>query len=211
MSKRYEKSYGGKYDADLDIVEIAKRVKSEIREASKNGDLPEMKVSVTTDRYSGGQSLSVRIKTLPEGFEVCNPEYVEKMVENPHGYDPVPRYSEKMRDVISKVEGIVGAYNYDGSDSMIDYFDVNFYTHVNLDDDSSYFRSAKEAYIAAKNSEPEFDDTVLARRISSLIVEVDDVLADMDGHPLAEEVSRAGTALERIYIKMTAHMEDEAA
>ena len=35
-------------------------------------------------------------------------------------------------DVMKQVEAIVAAYNHDGSDIQSDYFDVNFYSHVNF-------------------------------------------------------------------------------
>jgi hypothetical protein len=126
----YERVYGEKYQKGLDIAEIAKLVRKDIRAAIKSGNLPEIRTSVRISRYSGGQSLNVEIKGVPDGFVIHNPEWVRFSLENPHIVPRIPRYSEKSRDVEKTLERIVSAYNHDGSETMIDYFDVNFYAHV---------------------------------------------------------------------------------
>lgn len=130
---RYERSYGDKYAATsgLDIAAIAKLVRAEIKAAVASGDLPKATYSVRISRYSGGQSMDVRVSGLP--FSLVNLErfYVEEgRVEEFRG---VHYLSDAARDVESKLEAMVGAYNYNGSDSMTDYFDVRFYGHVEIE------------------------------------------------------------------------------
>jgi len=40
--------------------------------------------------------------------------------------------SDEGRALDTQLEAMISAYNFDGSDSMTDYFHVNFYGHVNI-------------------------------------------------------------------------------
>ncbi len=72
---------------------------------------PDLKTGVRVSKYSGGQSLDIVVKS--PYFERGTAEY---------------------RFVESELDNIMNAYNYDNSDSMVDYFDVNFYGHVRFED-----------------------------------------------------------------------------
>lgn len=133
---------GVKYEAtkDLDLAEIAKRVRADIKAAIVSGALPKgLKTSVRISRYSGGQSMTISVKGLPEGFKVYQPGYV-RATKNFTDYG---RRNESWyegngataayNDMIGKLKAIGDAYNRDNSDIMVDYFDVNFYLHVDLD------------------------------------------------------------------------------
>lgn len=50
--------------------------------------------------------------------------YVKALEENPSFYGI---YTEYFKSVVKDVDAFVNSYNYDDSDSMTDYFDVNFY------------------------------------------------------------------------------------
>ena len=118
---------GSKYDRDVDVKEIAKRLRTEIKEAVKKGELPQGKYSVTIDRYSMGQSIDIRITEL-EG-PIMNPGYDHM------SSDPELRYfyAPKVRVAIEKLREMKEAYNRDNSDIMTDYFDVKFYGSVDVD------------------------------------------------------------------------------
>lgn len=112
MSFKFE---GSKYKETkgLDIAEIAKLVRAEIKEKH-----PGIKTSVRIERYAGGRSLNVEIKGVPF-----------KILSTPEGQ----RYSLLANDLKKSIEGIVNQYNFDNSDSMTDYFHVRFYTHIEFD------------------------------------------------------------------------------
>lgn len=127
----YSKTYGSKYQDGLDIKEIAKLVRTEIRKAVKSGVLPKLKASVKISRYSGGRSLSVNIKEC--SFKVLDPAYLKFCRVHPHESYGKSRFSETASDVLAQVNAIAESYNYDGSDTMTDYFNVNYYTNVGFD------------------------------------------------------------------------------
>lgn len=64
---------GAKYDQNLSIVEIAKRVRKDLKAA-----YPKTKFGVTIQRYAGGRSLNVKVKAT-EGL-VCRHK-VEEIVD----------------------------------------------------------------------------------------------------------------------------------
>lgn len=124
---------GSKYNKDLNIKDIAKLIRKDIKTAIKEGKLPEMKTSVRINRYSGGQSLTIDIKEFKVGG-FLNPEYIKAYHKNPHlAYTEYPpRYYPFVERALEDLERIANAYNYDNSDSMFDYFDVNYYTTIGI-------------------------------------------------------------------------------
>lgn len=132
----YGYSVGNKYERGLDVAEIAKRVRADIKAAVKAKALPAGKYSVTISRFSGGRSMDVRVRDLPASFVLLNPERVKREAANPHEfiYDGhCPRYTPEGKAMLSLLERIANAYNYNRSDTMTDYFDVNYYCHVSVD------------------------------------------------------------------------------
>lgn len=150
---RYAVAYGKKYEKGLDVAGIAKRVRADLKTAVAAGELPAAKYSVTISRYAGGQSLSVRINGVP--FAIVNEERVRRDTLEPHTYhaDTLFLHSERGRELLGKVEAIVAAYNFDGSDSMTDYFHVNFYGHVDFGSQETEEREALRAKYEAEAEE----------------------------------------------------------
>lgn len=130
----YEIAYGKKYEQGLDVSEIAKRVRQEIKEAIAQGGLPKgLKISVTISRFSGGRSLDATIKEVPAGFVICNPERVKLEADDPNTAFPVchyPIFTPEAEVITEKIKTLIAAYNYDGSEIQADYWNVNFYSNV---------------------------------------------------------------------------------
>lgn len=140
----YERSYGPKYEPGLDTAEIAKRIRASVKTLVKAGTLPaDWKYSVRTDRFAGGSAIRVRA-TSPRPIMVMTSD--EQWEAQVRGGDPVrhPETGEWVRHygeshtveaaavyAILKVEQ--AAYNFDGSETQVDYWDVNYYGEVNLD------------------------------------------------------------------------------
>ena len=82
-----------------DTKEIAKICRTKLRKL-----FPMVKFSVTTSRFSGGSEISCSIKESP--FE---------------------KDSIYLKVIMLYATELINSYNYDNSDSMTDYFDVNFY------------------------------------------------------------------------------------
>ena len=134
--------YSDKYEQGLDITEIAKRLRKEIREAVKAGELPKCKYSVRIARYSMGQSLHVSITNTP--FPIHNRRYLELDHEILHcddgrshamyvERDETQRWTPEAEALIPKVEALANQWNYDGSDSQTDYYHVNYSMSVDYD------------------------------------------------------------------------------
>jgi hypothetical protein len=129
----YSISYGEKYQRDRDIKEIAKLVRADIKAAIQEKKLPEGKYSVKIDRFSGGQSLSIVVLPLQTPSLIQNPKRVLLEHNNQGHLSGMPLYTDEGKAFLNTLEAIVAAYNYDGSDSSVDYFNVNFYRSIGFD------------------------------------------------------------------------------
>ncbi len=131
--KNARRHNGSKYDPALDVKEIAVRLRAEYKDAIKAGTLPKMKIGVRIERYSGGRSIRVTLKDV-QGIGVINPEYWQAVKKDGHGARPAgERYTEEFKAAKARVEEMREAYNFDDSDSMTDYFHVNYYGNTDVD------------------------------------------------------------------------------
>ena len=141
--------YGDRYLVvkNKSTTAIAKHIRADIKESIREGALPNgLKVSVRTKYFSGGSSIDVSVTACRVRFlnEVPDPAT--------DSYRNRERYTVAGKSILRVLGGIVGAYNYDGSDPMTDYFNVNFYAHVNFDWELE--ADAREAlYLVAADAE----------------------------------------------------------
>lgn len=102
---------GANYDANKTVKEIAKEVRAYIRKTHKD-----CKFSVTSDR----NCLSIQlIKSVEE-------------VRLPLNKDRISKFTEYGQNLYDSVFNFAESFNYDKSEIMTDYFDVNFYLRVQL-------------------------------------------------------------------------------
>lgn len=159
----YERSYGYRYSdlADTSAAGIAKAIRADIKTAVTEGLLPERwKYSVRSDSFSGGRSVSVEVRDCADAYRECDgvgcrnvwcaarndPAYA-------HGASPHDVLTDEGEAARMTLERIHGAYNHDGSESMVDYFDVRYYGGVSFEDArSAEFRAAESARLAAKKA-----------------------------------------------------------
>ena len=130
-----EKVIGAQYEStkDLDVADIAKLIRADIKAAKKRGDLPKsLKTSVRISRYAGGQSLDVTVKG---GIPVHTEAYLRWYRAGDYRTDTPDRYVPSFKALKAALKAIVEAYNFDGSDLMTDYFNVRFYGDVLVDSD----------------------------------------------------------------------------
>jgi hypothetical protein len=148
----YERSYGYKYGegGKLDTAAIAKLIRQDIKTAVSEGLLPaRWAYSVRTDRFSGGSSIDVEVKNCADAWMPCpgykvgtrrdldNGGWVATGCGNPwcKVSNPDKAGAEEDHTVLTEealaahmtLERIHNAYNHDGSEVMVDYFDVNYY------------------------------------------------------------------------------------
>lgn len=126
---------GAKYDENLDVAEIAKRIRADIK-ADKS--LPKgLKVRVRISRYSMGQSIALTWEMTGE-WTLHNPARLAWDAENPHGYsghapeEAKARYSVTSRILSEKLEAIANAYQDSESDIHTDYHNCNFHLSVGV-------------------------------------------------------------------------------
>lgn len=113
--------------------EAAKLIREQIKELVKNKILPKAKYSVRTGTATYTPTLDV---SITGGIKnLLNPRYVWK--ENfsfPYEKDvSFEKYTKKGQLLIDALKKITDQYTIDNSDSMIDYFDVNWYACFEID------------------------------------------------------------------------------
>lgn len=114
-------------DRFLSVKEVAGYVRGYLK---KDPELNACKWSVTTEMYSGGQSITIALIAGP--FDAFSDKWKQKHpYDVEHGYtqhgDCEEAVTPEAFRVISKVKTFVMSYNYDDSESMIDYYDRGFY------------------------------------------------------------------------------------
>ncbi len=123
-------AYGSKYDRALRTPDIAKRFREDLKAAIAAKEIPKITCSVRSQRFAGGSSITVEVTAIPTTLRLLGQEYLQELQ---HAGSGTLRYTAEARDLLSKLEAMLAAYNFDGSDTMSDYFYVNFYAHVNFD------------------------------------------------------------------------------
>jgi len=123
MGREFE---GSNYTPGMTIKDVA----TAMRKYTKT-KYPDCKFSITTKSFSGGSSISLALLGAPYAAFVESDRFTN--------YDVNYYYIERnsvltapikkiLQDVISELR----SYNYDNSDSMIDYFDTNFYMNIRV-------------------------------------------------------------------------------
>lgn len=126
---------GEKFNKDLTLIEISSLIRKDISLAKKDGVLPkDLKISITTERYSMGQSINIAIKKLPKGVWLRSEEYRRAVELNLPGamQGGTNSYTPQVKSWLKVLQNIHDSYNYNDSDSMTDYFDVNYYGSVEV-------------------------------------------------------------------------------
>ena len=108
---------GSRYDSALTTTEIAKKVREYVKKT-----YPDCKFSVRSEYYSMGSSIHVTLMEAP--FEVSS-------TSEKHNFYPSDwakkEFTTESYNILKEVYDYVESYNYDNSDPMTDYFDVNFH------------------------------------------------------------------------------------
>lgn len=114
---------------DLDIVDIAKLMRADLKAAQADGTIPAgSKISVRGRRYSGGQSIDICVEVpfwtrVPEGETDAARGLGHKW----------PWLVRRAALILERMEAIHAAYNFDNSDGMTDYFHTRYYGDVSLE------------------------------------------------------------------------------
>lgn len=116
---------GSRYDGNLSLSDICKKIREYVAET-----FPTCKFSVTKDGYR-----SIYIALMKGDFEAYASEEQREWGSrgyNHHHPDSNKEFTERCNEVLDLVSRYANSYNYDNSDIMTDYFDVNFYLSVSV-------------------------------------------------------------------------------
>ena len=121
---------------NMTVKEIAAQIRKTIRQAAKDGIIPsEWKYSVRYRSASMSQAIDVTVE-IPADIYDLEQAYWD---EHNHPYRTFPemlvgKYEPlaRMLQTSELLNSIHRGYNYDGSDSMTDYYDVRFYGNVSF-------------------------------------------------------------------------------
>lgn len=168
--RAYGIRYGTMEGAYMSAADIAKLMREDIRLEVSVGALPGKpgNYSVRVHNYSGGRSIRIEARDLPDMWQTCDgivpgsaDEYGARACPDAwcagHN-DPVyakharthRTLTVEARRILKILEAIHGAYNHDGSDVMTDYFDVNYYGEASIEDEwHAEYRAREQAKKAA--------------------------------------------------------------
>ena len=149
---------GSKYESALRTVEIARRIRADIKAAVAEGTLPKARYSVRTGGGSMHSTIDVTIGGLPFALFVREGWIVDAAGNAQWGDRPwwLAR-TPAAKAVEEQVEAIVCAYRRDDSDIQVDYFNCNFYETVRFDREDE---QRERAEIAADIRAPKANDQV---------------------------------------------------
>jgi len=163
-TRTYGSRYGELGGTYVSAADIAKLMRRDIKTAVGEGKLPGRvgNYSVRVQNYAGGRSIDVEARDLQGLWQECDgtvpgtetvypdgsrtaqacPNYVHSET-HPGSHDNTHRVLTAEGRRIEKVLAeIHAAYNHDGSDSMTDYYDVNYYGHARIEyEDQAAFRA----------------------------------------------------------------------
>lgn len=130
---------GKKYNPQMSIKEIVENIRKELKEK-----FPECKFSVRKEVFSNGCSITVSLMEAPfDPFSDKLDEYDKR-----YGYHQINHFHmeylpKEAYSVLKQVVDIVNSYNFDDSESMIDYFDRNFYFDLEIGKWDKPFKQTK--------------------------------------------------------------------
>lgn len=121
------KAVGSKYIPHRPTRDVAKDIRADLKAAQKTGAIPaDVNVSVRTRSFSGGAAIDVTLTGWDD-----DKIWHQETVENPVGPGYVKNtLTPQAKAIQAHAKSIVDAYNYDNSDPMTDYFEVDFYGSV---------------------------------------------------------------------------------
>lgn len=142
---------GSNYDSKLSTKEIAAKVRSY---AKKN--FPEFKFSVRSEWSMYADSMYIELKSGPcvpfvEGSRSAKRGYMSTMSSVKAWKDEL---TPKVFAALNAVSNYASSFRYNDSDGMQDYFDTNFYIHIEVSDEYKVIEpKAKKSSIKTEKAE----------------------------------------------------------
>lgn len=128
----YERSYGVHYDQVGTPKEAAAAMRATVKQWQREGLIPaDIKVSIRYRSFAGGCSIDIRA-TSPRPIYWCDPHQWQRCDRHAH-YGWYDCMTPEARHVREELEALHNAYNHDGSEIQVDYFDVRFYGQATIE------------------------------------------------------------------------------
>ncbi|GAA4034965.1 hypothetical protein GCM10023063_19060 [Arthrobacter methylotrophus] len=129
---------GSKYTGYRNATDICKDIRADLKAATAANYLPAgLKYSVTNDKYSGGQSITVTVQGVTDEDQ-----------KDPTELDLRGDYAKRKeaKELQERVDAITNAYNRSDIDSQSDYFNVAYWGRAEIENDwSRNFRENEAA------------------------------------------------------------------
>jgi len=171
---------GSRYKTEYTLKDIAGFIRAYIKDV-----YPTWKFSVKIEHY---MSIVVSITEVP--YQILDYDKLEKFskkssiwsnkkpeevvssfkrrFENKEDFQNIGAHCDILKDsaakVVEDVKNLIASYNYDDSDSMVDYFDTNFYTSFNL---GSYTRKNGYWDIVPRTERITSNKSIKSKRITA--------------------------------------------
>lgn len=114
---------GSRYDGRLTLSDICKKVAAWVKKT-----YPNLTFSIYQEH-----SLSIHIKLIVSDFNpFTDGNFSYEMDLNPYHFEGDNRINDRVKDILSNVKNYAMSYNYDKSNSQIDYFNTNFYFYIGI-------------------------------------------------------------------------------
>ena len=135
LTEKLRKPYGQYYDSNLEIKQITKNIRSELKALTKLG----FKFSVRSEWLTTAVAIRVRVLIIPEDWVLFNPHYNQELAwkisvgQINHWItdeDPREIYTELGKQFSKTLRTLCDQWNYDKSDTQTDYFDTNYYLQI---------------------------------------------------------------------------------
>lgn len=133
----YERTYGYLYEEARPVKEDAASIRRTIKTLAKAELIPsDWTYSVRYRSFAGGCAIDVR-GVSPRAIYAADPDAFREHALNHETGAWVMGWKDKLtieaRTVLDTLHELLGAHNHDGSEIMVDYFDVKFYGVPEID------------------------------------------------------------------------------
>ena len=136
---------GSKYTGWRDVTEVAKDVRSDLKKAAAAGYLPDgLQYGVSVDKFAGGQALRVSVRGMTDK---------DIYREDPLSWGGGQMHSPTTAEMAQRVEAIAGAYGRGTSEIQTDFYQVMYWSTVNVEDEQAASWRRDEAADAKRKRE----------------------------------------------------------
>lgn len=125
---------GENYNRNLSTKEITAKIREFVKSV-----FPDCKFSCTFETFSGGRAINISLMEAPkEVYNTTDKRITEEAYIQSAEWYLSPYFRGKAtltgygKSIIETVNDYIKSYNYNDSDSQIDYFDTNFYSHFDI-------------------------------------------------------------------------------